>query len=63
MAPYIWQGPINKTGAIDVFNQKHLTPGLGSEFSDLDLVEALASPNADALFRDLAATSLSNLQA
>ena len=57
MAPYVWQGPLKKTGVIDVFKQKLLAPSLGSEFSDLDLVEALKSPNADALFRDLAVTS------
>ena len=57
-APYVWQGPISKTGIIDAFKQKHLTPGLGSEFSDLDLVGALHSPNADAIFRDLAVTSV-----
>ncbi|KAL9640023.1 MAG: hypothetical protein Q9164_000558 [Protoblastenia rupestris] len=56
MAPYVWQGPLKKTGVIDVFKQKLLAPSLGSEFSDLDLVEALKSPNADALFRDLAVT-------
>ena len=62
MAPYIWQGPLTKSGVIDVFQQKHLTPGLGSEFLDLDLAEVLQSPNADALFRDLAITSKSALQ-
>lgn len=59
MSPYIWQGPLSKTGVIDVFKQKYLTPSIGSEFSDLDLLEALKSPNADALFRDLAVTSKS----
>ena len=58
-SPYLWQGPLTKTGVIDVFKQKYLTPGIGSEFSNLDLVEALKSPNADALFRDLAITSKS----
>ena len=57
MTEYVWKGPISKTGVIDVFNQKQLTPSIGSEFTDLDLVEALKSPNADALFRDLAVTS------
>ena len=60
MSPYIWQGPLTKTGVIDVFKQKYLTPSIGSEFSDFDLVEALKSPNADALFRDLAITSRSS---
>ena len=59
MSPYVWQGPLAKSGVIEVFKQKYLTPGIGSEFSDLDLVEALKSPNADALFRDLAITSTS----
>lgn len=57
MAPYVWQGPLKKTGVIDVFKQKLITPSLGSDFSDLDLAEALNSPNADALFHDLAVTS------
>ena len=56
-SPYIWQGPLTKTGVIDVFKQKFVTPSIGSEFDDLDLAEALKSPNADALFRDLAITS------
>ena len=59
MSPYVWQGPLTKTGVIDVFKQKYLTPSIGSEFFDLDLVEALKSPNVDALFRDLAITSRS----
>ena len=59
MSSYVWQGPLTKTGVIDVFKQKYLTPSIGSEFSDLDLAEALKSPNADTLFRDLAITSKS----
>ena len=59
MSSYVWQGPLTKTGVIDVFKQKYLTPSIGSEFSDLDLVEALKSPNADTLFRDLAITGKS----
>ena len=55
--PYVWQGPVQGTGAINSFTQNHLTPGLGSEFIDLDLVDALNSPNRDAIFRDLAVTS------
>ena len=44
ISSYVWQGPLTKTGVIDVFKQKYLTPSIGSEFSDFDLVEALKSP-------------------
>ena len=57
MAPYVWQGPIRKIGIIDSYKQKFLTPGLGSEFTDLDLVEALQSPDSEKIFHDLAVTS------
>jgi len=54
--PYKWNGPLKRNGAIDSFKQNKLTPGLGSEFIDLDLAAALESPNSDAIFRDLAVT-------
>jgi alpha-ketoglutarate-dependent taurine dioxygenase len=52
--PYAWEGPLKSTGKIDQFSKKDLTPGLGSDFQNLDLAAALQSPDKDAIFRDLA---------
>ena len=56
-----WTGPLKKTGALDGYSQKKLSPGLGSEFLDLDLVEVLKSTKRDAILRDLAITSPSSI--
>lgn len=56
-----WTGPLKQTGALEGYRQKKLSPGLGSEFLDLDLVEVLKSPKRDAILRDLAITSLSSI--
>ena len=52
-----WAGPLKKTGALDGYKQKKISPGLGSDFVDLDLVDVLNSPKRDAILRDLAITS------
>ena len=52
-----WAGPLKQTGALAGYKQKLISPGLGSDFTDLDLVEVLKSPERDAILRDLAITS------
>lgn len=52
-----WAGPLTKTDALEGYKQKKISPGLGTDFDDLDLVEVLKSPQRDIILRDLAITS------
>ena len=54
-----WTGPLKQTGALDGYKQKLMTACLGSEFSDIDLVDVLRAPNSDAILRDMAIMSQS----
>ena len=49
--------PLKLSGALDEFKHIELTPTIGREFPEANLVEWLNSPNSDALIRDLAITS------
>jgi hypothetical protein len=49
--------PLKTSGALDQFKSFNVTPIIGTEFEDVDLVKWLNAPNSDALLRDLAITS------
>ncbi|EPE10918.1 hypothetical protein F503_06013 [Ophiostoma piceae UAMH 11346] len=48
--------PLELSGALDEFKHIELTPTIGREFPEANLVDWLNSPNSDALIRDLAIT-------
>ncbi|KAL1898254.1 hypothetical protein Sste5346_003661 [Sporothrix stenoceras] len=54
----VWthRDPLKLTGALNEFRSIDLTPTIGTEFPEANLVDWLNSPNADALLRDLAIT-------
>lgn len=54
---YATNGPMKPTGALDKYESFDLTPVIGREFPDANLVDWLQSPNADELLRELAYTS------
>lgn len=49
--------PLKASGALDKYASEDLTPVIGTEFPEANLVEWLQSPNADDLLRDLAIKS------
>lgn len=49
--------PLQLKGVIDQFQSFDVTPVIGREFVDVDLVAWLDAPNSDDLLRDLAITS------
>lgn len=49
--------PLKLNGALDKFEHFDVTPIIGREYVDVDLVEWMKAPNADELLRDLAITS------
>lgn len=52
--------PLKLSGALDEkFQSFEVTPALGREYVNIDLVELLRAPNSDELLRDLAITSKS----
>lgn len=51
--------PLKLSGALDKFEQFDVTPVIGREFVNVNLVELLRAPNSDELIRDLAVTSKS----
>ncbi|RBA13599.1 TfdA family Taurine catabolism dioxygenase TauD [Fusarium proliferatum] len=50
------QNPLALSGILDEYKSFDLTPTIGQEFPDANLVEWINSENADALLRDLAIT-------
>lgn len=48
---------VKSTGVLDQFDSFDVTPVIGREFPDVNLVEWLQAPNADELLRELALTS------
>ncbi|KAL2202075.1 alpha-ketoglutarate-dependent sulfonate dioxygenase [Sarocladium strictum] len=48
--------PIKSTGALDQFEHFEVTPVLGREYVNVNLVELLNAPNSDDLIRELALT-------
>jgi hypothetical protein len=52
------RAPLKLSGALDQFKSFDVTPVIGREFVDVDLVEWLNAPNSDELIRDLAITSM-----
>ncbi|KAL3427444.1 TfdA family Taurine catabolism dioxygenase TauD [Phlyctema vagabunda] len=48
--------PVNSTGVLDQFESFDVTPVIGREFSNANLVEWLQAPNADELLKELALT-------
>ena len=53
-----YRHPLESSGALDGFKSYDVTPIIGTEFEDVDLVAWLTDPNSDTLLRDLAITSL-----
>lgn len=51
--------PLKLSGALDSFESFDVTPVIGREYVNVDLVELLHAPNSDELLRDLAITSKS----
>jgi hypothetical protein len=49
--------PLKSSGSLDQFKSEDVTPVIGTEFPEANLVEWLNSPNADELLRDLAIKS------
>ena len=50
--------PLKPTGILDQFKSFDVTPVIGKEFPEADLVEWLRAPNSDELLRELAITSM-----
>ncbi|KAK4643745.1 hypothetical protein QC761_405480 [Podospora bellae-mahoneyi] len=48
--------PLKLSGALEVFDSFDVTPVIGREYSNVDLVKLLRAPNSDELLRDLAIT-------
>ncbi len=48
--------PLKLAGVLEKFEQFDVTPVIGTEFVNVDLVEWLSAPNSDELLRDLAIT-------
>ncbi|CAI4212330.1 unnamed protein product [Parascedosporium putredinis] len=48
--------PLRTTGTLDQFEHFDVTPVIGREYANVDLVELLNAPNSDELIRDLAVT-------
>ncbi|KAF5017121.1 hypothetical protein F66182_10995, partial [Fusarium sp. NRRL 66182] len=46
--------PLKLSGALDGYTRKEITPVIGTEFPDANIVDMLHAPNADELLRDLA---------
>ena len=53
--------PLELKGLLEEFAYFDVTPVIGREFKDVDVVAWLQSPNSDELIRDLAITSRSAL--
>src|SRR5690606_23813524 len=51
--------PLRLSGALDHLEYFDVTPVIGREYVNVDLVELLRAPNSDELLRDLAITSSS----
>lgn len=49
--------PLKLSGALDAFEHIEVTPFIGREYLNVDLVEWLNAPNSAELIRDLAITS------
>ncbi len=49
--------PLKLSGALDHLESFDVTPVIGREYANVDLVELLRAPNSDELIRDLAITS------
>ena len=49
--------PLELSGALEKFAYFDVTPVIGREFKDVDVVAWLQAPNSDELIRDLAITS------
>jgi hypothetical protein len=49
--------PLKASGALEKLNHFDITPVIGTEFPEANLVELLESPNSDELLRDLAIKS------
>jgi hypothetical protein len=54
--------PLTSSGTLDKFESIDLTPVIGTEYLNANLVEWIKSPNADDLIKDLAIKSKSGDQ-
>lgn len=54
----VYPAPLKQSGALDAFQFEDITPVIGREFLDVNIVDDLLNaPNADQLIRDVAITS------
>jgi len=53
------RSPLSLAGVLDEFKQFDVTPVVGREFPEVQLVDWIAADDSDALLRDLAITSTS----
>lgn len=51
--------PLKPKGLLDKYKSFEVTPAIGREFPDANVVEWMKAPNSDDLLRDLAITSIS----
>jgi hypothetical protein len=49
--------PLKLKGLLDKYKSFEVTPAIGKEFPDANIVEWMKAPNSDELLRDLAITS------
>jgi hypothetical protein len=49
--------PLKSTGTLDKYTSIDITPVIGTEYPQVNLVELINAPNADELLRDLAIKS------
>jgi hypothetical protein len=49
--------PLKLKGVLDKYKSFNVTPAIGKEFPDANVVEWMKAPNSDELLRDLAITS------
>ena len=52
--------PLKSTGSLDKYTSIDITPVIGTEYPQVNLVELVNAPNADELLRDLAIKSMSS---
>ena len=62
VSPVYPREPLELKGVLDGYKSFDVTPVIGKEFPDAQLVDWLSAPNSDELIRDLAITSMSLTQ-
>ena len=58
--PALRRETMKLTGLLDAFKSKEVTPIVGTEFTDANVVDWMKGPNSDEMLRELAVTSTYN---